>query len=128
VKLGGTFLWSPDDASQGRREHLYIIVTDPNNNGGRFVAFNLTRSGGGQKALTLKVGDHPFIKRYDSDVNFGDGLIVSVADIQAEIERGRAIQKEPMDMRLVERIARFAIVHPAVSGDIEKMIAGEWHF
>src|SRR2546430_113210 len=36
MNLGDTFIWSPD----GRREHLYIVVTDPQKNGGNFEVFN----------------------------------------------------------------------------------------
>ena len=79
-------------------------------------------------ALTLKVGEHPFIKKYDSDVNFGDGLILSSANVLNAIACGQAIPHAPMDMNLVERIARFAKGHPAVSVEIENMIVAEWQF
>jgi hypothetical protein len=104
VNLGDTFIWSPD----GRREHLYIAVTDPRKNNGDFVVFNLTKSKGGTKSLTFKIGDHPFITKYDSDVNFGDGLIVSLKKIQTEISYRRAFPNQPMDLSKVQRIARFA--------------------
>jgi hypothetical protein len=123
VRLGDTFIWSPD---RDREPHLYIIVTDPTKNGGKIVVFNLTKSKGGPKALTLKKGDHPFIRKYDSDVNFGDGLITSVTEIQSEIASGRAVLREPMHAEIVRRIAKFAKGHPAVSQDAEAMIIAEW--
>jgi hypothetical protein len=122
VKIGDTFIWSPD----GRKERLYIAVTDPNKNGGRFVAFNLTKSQRGPNALTLKVGDHPFITKYDSDVNFGDGLIVNIANLQGAFDCRQAFPHAPMRIQLVERIARHAKGNPAVSGAIEKLIVAEW--
>ena|SRR5438445_8926387 len=123
MKVGDTFIWSPD----GGREHLYIALTDPKNNGGRFVIFNLTKSAGGAKALTLKIGDHPYIKKYDSDVNFGDGLIVSLTRIKSAIASNRAFPDSPMDMKLVKKIAVFSKDHPAVSREIESMIKREWN-
>ncbi len=123
MKLGDTFVWSPG----GRRAHLYVAVTDPNKNGGHFVAFNLTKSRRGPKALTFKIGEHPFITKYDSDVNFGDGIIVSTVRIQNAITCERAFSHAPMQMAMVERIARFAKGNPAVSGEIEKLIVAEWN-
>ncbi|HXP63443.1 MAG TPA: hypothetical protein VN829_23270 [Dongiaceae bacterium] len=122
MNIGDTFVWSPD---LGRRRHLYIAVTDPNAPGGRFVVFNLTGSKHGPKALTLKKGEHPFIK-YDTDVNFGEGWIVSIQTVQAAIAARQAFPNEPMDLNLVRRIARFAKGHPAVSGDVEEMIIAQW--
>jgi hypothetical protein len=122
VKLGDTFVWSP---ISGRRRHLYVVVTDPDKNAGRFVVFNLTGSKSGPEALTLKKGEHPFIDK-DSDVNFGDGLIVTTEKIQRAIASGQAFPNEPMQMQLVQRIARFAKGHPAVTGDIEAMIIAQW--
>jgi hypothetical protein len=124
VKLGDTFVWSP---IRDRKAHLYVVITDPNKNGGNFVVFNLTESNHGPKALTLRIGEHPFIKDYDSDVNFGDGLIVHIAKIQRAITCGAAIPKQPMNMELVGRIARFAKGNIAVSGDIEKLIITQWY-
>jgi hypothetical protein len=124
VKIGDTIVWSP---TLDRERHLYIAITDPSANGGRFVVFNLTKSKHGPKALTLRIGEHPFIDRYDSDVNFGDGLIVTIPKIQAAIACGAAYPHQPMDLRLVRRIADFAKDHPAVSGDIEVMITAQWN-
>src|SRR5687767_7862842 len=117
MKLGDTFVWSPD----GHREHLYIIVTDPNKNCGRFVVFNFTKSRGGEKALTFRLGEHPYLTRYDSDINFGDGLIVSVSKIELELSTRRAFPHQPMRMELLERIAKHAKDHPAVSGEIQRL-------
>lgn len=123
MKVGDTFLWSPD----GRpKKHLFIVMTDPTKNSGRFVVFNLTKSCGGPKALTFKVGRHPFITKYASDVAFGDGLITELLTIQAEIAAGKAVPRQPMRMEMVRSIAICAKKHPAVSGDIQKLIIGEW--
>jgi hypothetical protein len=121
MNLGDTIIWSPN----GGREHLYISVTDPQKNGGNFVAFNLTKSKGGPKALTFRIGEHPFIVKYDSDVAMGDGLILHIKRIQREIALGRAFPHRPMNLILVKRITVFAIGHPAVSGDIQKLIKAE---
>ena len=122
MKVGDTIVWSPD----GGREHLYVVMTSPDKNRGNFVVFNLTRSKGGQKALTFNIGDHPYITRYPSDVNFGDGLIVEMRRIDFAISVGGAFPHEPMRIEMVKAIADFAKGHPAVSEDIELMIRNEW--
>ena len=123
MNLGDTFFWSPD----GNREHLYVIVTDPKKNDGRFAVFNFTRSRGGTKALTFKIGDHPFLSRYASDVNLGDGLIISLSTIEVEILTRRATVHQPMPMDQIERIVKFAVGHPAVPGEIERLIKAQWN-
>ncbi len=101
MNLGDTFIWT----AGGTKEHLYVVVTDPNKNGGRFVAFNFTRSTGGLKALTFQKGAHPFLTKYDSDINFGDGLIFSLTKLQGEILARRATPHLPMQTGDVQRIA-----------------------
>lgn len=103
-------------------EHLFIVVTDPALNAGKFVAFNLTRSNGGRMAFTLQVGDHPFITRYPSDVNFGDGMIFDLATI------ANTVPHDPLDMRFVEAIAKKTIGHPAVPEEVEDMVKAAWKF
>ena len=107
---------------------MYIAVTDPGQNGGDFVVFNLTKSKRGPKALTFKVGEHSFITKYDSDVNFGDGMIVSLASITTEIAYRKAFPDAPMSVGQVERIARLAKDHPAVSREIQQLIKSQWKF
>lgn len=121
MKRGDTFLWAPQ-GDQNR--HLYIAVTRPTPEHGKFVVFNLTESNGGPHALTLKMGEHPFIRK-DSDVNFGDGLVTSISQLQGELKRGRASPRQPMDSPLVEGIARFALAHPAVTLEMKRLIRAD---
>lgn len=123
MQLGDTFVWAPNPE---RSEHLYIAVTDPNGNNGTFVAFNLTRSTGGKMALTFRVGQHPFITRYDSDVNFGDGLLVNLQNLEALISSGDASMHKPIDGKMLRLIADTAKTHPAVSEEIQDMIKAQW--
>ena len=122
MNLGDTFVWSPDD----RKDHLWIALTDPNKNGGKFAAFNLTKSQGGKLALTFRIGQHRFIERYDSDVNFGDGLILTLSKILNEIARGQAFPHDPMNAEMLRKIANKAITHPAVSEEIQDLIRSQW--
>jgi hypothetical protein len=123
MKIGDTFVWFPPD---DRKEHLFIVLTDPQKNDGNFAVFNLTKSHGGPMALTFRVGQHPFIDKYDSDVNFGDSLVVNIATIEVLIRRREVIPNKPMNMSMVEMIAKKAVGHPAVSGDVEELVKGQW--
>jgi hypothetical protein len=77
-------------------------------------------------ALTFQIGDHPYVTKYPSDVNFGDALIFNVSNVERAISRGQAIYHERLNPVLVEKIARKAIGHPAIPGDVEDMVREHW--
>ena len=120
MQLGDTFVWSPE----GRTPHLYIVISDPSKNG-KFVVVNLTNSNHGAMSFTLQKGDHPFIYK-DSDVNFGDAMVVDMARMQTEINLKNAIPNFTMALTIVQRIAIKAMDHPAVSGEIQDVLSAEW--
>jgi hypothetical protein len=125
MKIGDTFIWYPPG---DRKEHLFIVLTDPALNDGKFAAFNLTKSLGGPMALTFQIGDHPYIIKYPSDVNFGDSLVFDIVNVERDIASGQAFQKEPMKPAMIEAIARKAIGHPAIPGEVEDLVKSQWHF
>jgi hypothetical protein len=122
MNLGDTFIWRPPRVG---REHLYIVISDPAKNLGKFVIVNITESLHGQKSMVLARGDHPYISK-DSDVNFGDAIITDEQTIQHEIKHERARPHAPMKLEIVERIALTALDHPAVEFGIQKFLAREW--
>lgn len=122
MKVGDTFIW----LLTGRKEHLYIVLTDPSKNAGKFAAFNLTDSSQGEKSLTLHRGDHPCINK-DSDVNFGDSMIMSVEKCEKAFRWGQAVPREPMDMKIVAKIASMVVAgHPAPSTDVTNLVKSQW--
>ena len=124
MQIGDTFIWKPDTSPD---EHLYIVMTDPSKNDGKFVVFNLTKSAHAPKSFILKIGDHPYISK-DSDVNFGDGMITDVGRVTYEVVcRNARHYDTPMNPSIVEKIAQAVKNHPAVSGDVEKMILNAWN-
>jgi hypothetical protein len=125
MNIGDTFIWYPPD---DRREHFFIVLTDPSLNDGKFAAFNLTKSHGGRMALTFQIGAHPFITKYPSDVNFGDSLIFDIANVERDIQLGQAFLNEPMNPAMVEAIARRAIGHPAIPEEVEDLVESQWRF
>jgi hypothetical protein len=121
MKVGDTFLWFLG----GRKEHLYIVLTDPNQNDGKFVAVNITKSTHGEKSFTLRAGDHPYIVT-DSDVNFGDAIIIALHKYEHFVKWEQAIPREPMDIEIVEEIAKAFIDHPAPSGEAIGLVQRQW--
>jgi hypothetical protein len=79
-------------------------------------------------ALTFQIGDHPFITKYPSDVNFGDSLIFDIVTVNHYITLGKAFPKEPMNPAMVEAIARKAIGHPATPEEVEDLVKSQWSF
>ena len=77
-------------------------------------------------ALTFRVGQHPFINQYDSDVNFGDSLVMNIATIEAMIPSRKVIAQAPMNMSMVKMIAERAVGHPAIPEDVEELVKRQW--
>jgi hypothetical protein len=122
LNLGDTFLWDPEYRGN---EHLYIVITAPDQEG-KFVAINLTKSNHGPLAITLKIGDHSFITKYDSDANFADAVIASVSIIQQAIKSRQAVMHDPMNITHVERIGKAAKKNPACSFGVQKRCKIQW--
>jgi hypothetical protein len=122
VQLGDTYLWDPEG---GDNNHLWIVLTKPDPESGKCVIINLTSSTGGQYALTLKIGDHPYIRK-NSDVNFGDAMISSVEQIEKAVRLGCAYRREPMGLELLQKIAETAKTHNAPARGIKKLVEEGW--
>ena len=122
MKVGDTFIWF----LSGKKEHLYVALTDPDKNEGKFAVFNLTDSVHGTMSFTLHKGDHPYINK-DSDVDFGDSFIMSIEKYETAVRWGQAIPREPMDMKIVAKIAEIIMAgHPAPSGDVTNLVKSQW--
>jgi hypothetical protein len=94
---------------------------------GKIALFNLTGSVGGSASFVLKPGDHPYIRK-ESDINFGDGILTQATLLERNIKSRLAAPHADMDGVLLEKIARVAANHPAVSGEIKKLITEFWKF
>jgi hypothetical protein len=123
MTVGDTFIWFPPN---DRREHLFIVLTDPKLENGNFAAFNLTKSKGGPMALTFQIGEHPYITQYPSDVNFGDSLIFNITKVERAIALGQAFPHQPMNLDMVKKIAVKAIGHPAIPEEVESLVKKAW--
>ena len=118
--VGDTWWWKPPGT--GGTPHRYIALTDPAI--GRFVAVNLTHANRGGNAFLIKAGQHGCTK--DSEVNFGDALIVETASVYQQLDRGYASSGHPLPHPLVREIAEMGKTHPAVSREIQRLLKGSW--
>jgi len=87
--------------------------------------FNLTESSGGPASFVSKKGDHPFIYK-NSDVNFGDGIYTDDYILEWNVKSGVAIPQAKMDIGIVEKIAKRAVNHPAVTREIKILLRRFW--
>jgi hypothetical protein len=117
VKLGDTIVWCPDKGI----DHLYILISDPANNGGKCVPVNLTESLHCKYSFILKKGDHEFIYK-DSDVNFGDAIETTIAKLEENIALGQATPHKPMKLDVLKRIVNEAHTHAAFPIFLRKLI------
>jgi len=77
-------------------------------------------------ALTFRIGEHPFITRYDSDVAIGDSLVFDISKVQEDIRRGTVVPHQPMPKSMIEKIAKKAVGHPAIPEDVEILVKSSW--
>ena len=117
MKLGDTFVWCPT----GGIDHLWIVISDLEANGGECVVINLTESAHGKFSFTLRPGQHRYIYK-DSDVNFGDAFKTHVDEINGQVASRSARPHDPMDMRIVREIIKRAKMHPAFQPILRKLL------
>ena len=100
IHLGDTFTLTPGG-------HLWIVLSDPDKNCGKFVIVNLTTDS--RRAgidCILDVGDHPWI-REKSYISYGDAQIVTPeekAKILKSIEAGVTTRDFPVDLDILKDI------------------------
>ena len=117
MNIGDTFVWCPTVGG----DHLWILISDPEEHGGECVLVNLTESSHGQHSYTLRRGQHLYIYK-DSDVNFGDAFRSNVTEIEKEIALNRARPHDPMDMAIVREIIRRAKTYPAFQPVLRRLL------
>jgi len=92
-------------------DHLWVVISDPAKNGGKFVIVNLTtdkiRAG---EECALSPGDHPWIIK-KSYVSFGDAREVGPkeeAELTKHITSGKIKRHFPMGHSVLRRITATA--------------------
>jgi hypothetical protein len=118
VKIGDTFVWCPTRVGIA---HLWILISDPSLHGGKCVLLNLTESSHATHSFTLRPGQHRYIYK-DSDVNFGDAIQTSEAELKAKMTIGDAQSHDSMDSAIVKEIIKAAHTHPAFQPILRKFL------
>ncbi len=100
VQAGDTFLLP---LNYGVVPHLWVILTDPDENG-EVLGANLTSHDVFKDTtVTLEAGEHPFIRR-KTVVNYPEAKIIHAETLESSVERGYAEQKEPCSPELLKKI------------------------
>ncbi len=91
-RAGETFLYPLNLAS---REHLWVIVTEPNAEG-QFVVVNLNSLRGAKdQTVILFAREHDFV-RHDTCVNYARAQLTDNATLQSWLDRGAAKMHRPL--------------------------------
>jgi hypothetical protein len=111
---GDTFLYPI-----GNNPHLWVLISDFVDNacGDRHAVFvNFTTANGGINAVTISVAEanHPLITR-DSEINYGDGLLICEKKLAAHVNAGRAISYPPLSEIVIQKIVNGGIRNQALS-------------
>lgn len=84
--------------------HLWFVVTEPEENSGKFVAVMLvTRRSFTDKTVVLNDDDHPFV-RHLSSVHYSTANYFYLKHIQRAVQKGRCHIKEDMTDDLLQRV------------------------
>lgn len=94
MNLGDAFLMAVPPSFQS--DHLFFVISDPNQHGGTFVIVNVTsdvfRAG---KECVLNPGDHPWIKK-QCFVAFADAMEITAVQAQMiQALMGNKISMQP---------------------------------
>ena len=118
MSIGDTFIWCPPGTVTN---HLWIIISDPNEHDGKCVVVNLTDSCHGKYSFTLVPGQHRWIYK-DTDVNFADAFLTSETHLESEVESGSAVPHDAMNPDLITKIIKVAHTHPAIAPILKKFL------
>ena len=117
MNIGDTFVWCPTVGG----DHLWILISDPEDHDGECVLVNLTESSHGPHSYTLRPGQHRYIYK-DSDVNFGDAFKSNVEEVERHVAIGTARPHDAMDMAVVTEIIKRAKTHPAFQPVLRRLL------
>src|SRR4029077_2974411 len=116
IQAGDTFV-------MGIGGPLWMVLSEPDKNGGMFVMTNLTtdKEGAGT-SCEMNVGDHPWIS-HKCYVSFGDMREVSpqqASDIQRFMSAGAICKQFPLKQEVLQRIRSAAKTSSAVPPSLKK--------
>jgi len=123
MKAGDSVLMPKPGANQ--IPHLWIVITDPNNNGECVIVNITTYKAISDNTVVLKSGDHPFIK-HDSIVEYMDARIVSEQKLEAAIKGGAAISKERCPVSTLAKIQKGILKSPHAARKIVAFCSECW--
>jgi hypothetical protein len=102
MRCGDTLL-IPAPGSGSATPHLWVIVTEPNDNDACIIVNLTTLRHNQDQTVSIMPGEHPFVIRPTS-VRYSDALIADVKRLRADLGAGMALQKQPCSADLLRLI------------------------
>jgi hypothetical protein len=101
LKRGRTFV---NEAHESVRSHLWVVISDPEQDPDRVVIVNLTtlRSGVDESCIVRR-GEHGFVSR-DSVVNYAESRITRAEDLERLVQGGQLSPSADASENLLRRI------------------------
>ena len=101
ISAGDTFLLRPTHNSD---PHLWIVLTDPEDNPPQVVVVNLTSlRPGADLTVALNRGDHPFV-RHETVVFFGDARFAEARSLDKAVGVALASRLDAVSVELLQRV------------------------
>jgi hypothetical protein len=111
----------------GAGTHLYVVITSPATDSGRFVIVNLTTKRdrrGEDLTCVLHSGDHPFVW-HDSIVLYIEAYITDEAAFRGVASSGQIVFDEPMAAATLNKIQQGALVSRYTANKIKALVRSE---
>jgi len=107
-----------DTFRRGSGSHLWIVVSDPQQNANQVLLVNLTSNRAWQdQSCIISAGEHPFVTR-ETIVFYRNAMIASNHDLDSQLASGAIQLHDPVSSPLLQRIrvgaaasARIALGH-----------------
>jgi hypothetical protein len=100
-RAGQTYLFPLNDDT--RREHLWIIATEPNSDGQFATASFTSLRGAKDQTVTLLKDEHPFIK-WDTCILYALAEITTAETLQAYLDCGAAKMRQDVPVAMLRLI------------------------
>lgn len=108
MKAGDTF---HAQAPSSTKQHLYIVLTDPDANGKVVVANVTSQADGKDQSCVLQPNDHPFVTK-ESVINYADAILSDEALIITATRRRLFQTDVPVAPQVLGRVQQGALNSP----------------
>ena len=101
--------------------HLWVVLTDPDENGEVAMVSLTTRRKGSDDTVILDSHDHPFVIR-ETAVSYGNAMCAAVQNLTNAVCVGAAFMHRPVSQDLLTRIQDGAQRSPHTPKDVKEYV------